>query len=82
MIKNLSETRRMPRLGIIRLGIKVTNAEGKTYPKATDYFVCPPEVQEVYGERPKELVVMFPVNDRELITPQYYRCYSRTRGLI
>ena len=38
-IKDVSDVRRMPRLGKIRLGIKV-EAEGKNpYPRATDYFV-------------------------------------------
>ena len=81
-IKGLTEQRRLPRLGKIRLGIKKVSSRTNTeYPSATDYFVCPPEVQEVYGEKPKRLEVIIPVEDDELWASQYYRQYSRTRGL-
>jgi hypothetical protein len=94
-IKGLSENRRLIRLGKIHLGIKVekldsrtgepvhnTRGEKITYPKATDYFVCPPEVQAVYGERPDRLNIIIPVEDDEMWCHQYYRQYSRTWGLI
>lgn len=86
-IKGLSETRRMPRLGKIHLGIKVEKKNDKgevisTYPRATDYFVCPPEVQAVFGEKPKLLDVMFPVEDAEKFASQNYKCYSSFRGLV
>lgn len=81
-IKGRSEVRRLPRLGKLRLGIKVEVPGKKFYPKAVDYFVCPPEVQAVFGEKPKELLIMFPVEDEEKFAQQYYRCYSMTRGLI
>lgn len=84
-IKGLSEARRLPRLGKIHLGIKKTKlVEGREveYPSAVDYFVCPTEVQAVFGEKPKELRVMIPVEDEERWASQYYRCYSQTRGLV
>ncbi len=84
-IKGLSEQRRMPRLGKLHLGIKVTTVkDGKeiTYPKAVDYFVCPPEVQAIFGEQPKALDIMFPVEDPEKFAPQNYKCYSSFRGLV
>lgn len=81
-IKNLSDKRRLPRLGKIHLGVKVTNGHGEEYPKATDYFVCPPEVKAVFGEKPKTLRIMIPVEDEEVWASQYYRCYSRSRGLV
>ena len=81
-IKGLTEQRRLPRLGKIRLGIKKKSERtGNEYPSATDYFVCPPEVQEVYGPKPKRLEIIIPVEDDELWASQYYRQYSRTRGL-
>lgn len=73
-------TGEQPRLGKIRLGIKVKKAktdarckhrEGEdmcmfcSYPKDVDYFVCPPEVQEVYGEKPRMLEVLLPGDDLE-----------------
>lgn len=81
-IKGLSETRRLPRLGKIHLGIKIENPGKAPYPRATDYFVCPPEVQTIYGKEPKRLDVIIPVEDEEIWANQYYRQYSRSRGLV
>jgi len=82
-IKGLSEQKRLPRLGKIRLGIKKVSPRTKgEYPSATDYFVCPPEVQTVYGEKPKRLDVIIPLEDEEIWASQYYRQYSKSRGLV
>lgn len=81
-IKGLSEIRRLPRLGKIRLGVKmISTKSGREYPKETDYFVCPDEVIAVYGSQPKELKVLFPLNDIEAVFPQAYKWYGKTRGL-
>lgn len=84
-IHGLSEQRRLPRLGKIRLGIKVTkkrqdNSE-YTYPSAVDYFVLPEELKKYLGEKPTEIPIMIPVEDDEVWCNQYYKCYSYTRGL-
>lgn len=85
-IKGLTETRRLPRLGKIHLGIMTDkNKAGlpcQPYPRATDYFVVPPEITEVVGEKPSELPILFPVEDEEKFASQYYRSYSMTRGLV
>lgn len=86
-IKGVSDKRRLPRLGKIRLGIKVVSTKtGKEYPKETSYFVCPPEVQEAYKKefpdgKITSLDIMFPVNDPEVVFPQAYKFYGQTRGL-
>ena len=81
-IKGLSEQRRLPRLAKFHLGIKKTSERtGKEYPTATEYFVIPEEYQQYLGEKPTELSIMIPVEDDELWASQYYKCYSRTRGL-
>jgi len=77
-IKGISDLNRLPRLGKIRLGEK----SDKGYPTKTDHFVCPAEVQEVFGAEPTELRIMFPSEDNEQWASQWYRCYSQTRGLI
>jgi hypothetical protein len=88
-IEGLTEATRLPRLGKIRLGIKVESKKTRldpetkkqvpvTYPKEVDYFVVPPEVEEIYGKEPKELDILLPVNDRRVIFPQSYRLYGRT----
>lgn len=94
-VKGLSERRRLPRLGKIRLGVKVplagrdpkkcecggTGCFRCTRPTETDYFVCPPEVRAVYGDRPKKLDVMFLVNDPAAVFPQARKYYGSSRGL-
>jgi hypothetical protein len=85
-IKGLSEVRRLPRLGKIRMGIKVPNASGiGEHPQKTDYFVLKDKetepIRKVYGEKPTCLDIVFPVEDEEKIKPQYYKNYSLTQGL-
>ena len=80
-VKGISNIRYMPRRGKIRLGIKCKNPNGKEYPKETDYFVCPEEVSEVFGEKPKRLEIMFPVNQIEKVFPQSYKWYGGSVGV-
>lgn len=81
-IKGLSEIRRLPRLGKIRLGEKrVSKETGNEYPAEVDYFVVPPEVAKVYGDKPKELDVVFPVDDESIIAPYAYEYYGSSKGL-
>lgn len=65
----------LPRVGKIHLGVKVKNAQGREYPKATDHFVVPAPVAAVYGEQPKELSVVLPTADPEIIAPTWYKAY-------
>lgn len=83
-IDELSSVVRLPRMGKIRLGIKVVPEDPNkaSYPKAVDYFVVPEEIQAVYGEKPKELDIMFPVQDPDVFAPQWYKRYSFTQGLV
>lgn len=95
-IKGLSEVRRLPRLGKIRLGIRVATEKGRTkdclhpqdsfcfrcsYPKEVPYFVLPPEARAVYGDQPTEIDIMFPVDDPAVIFPQAYKAYGSDQGL-
>lgn len=80
-IKELSDKRRLPRLGKIRLGVKAVTSKGKEYPKEVNHFVVPPEVEKVYGEKPTELDIMLPLNDIESVFPQAYKWYGSGRGL-
>lgn len=81
-IKGISEVVRLPRLGKIRLGIREETGDGVEFPTPTDYFVSPDEVRQVFGEKPKELRIMFPTEDESQWASQFLRCYSATRGLI
>lgn len=84
-INGLTETVRIPRLGKIHLGYKDPN---KGFPVKTDYFVFPKDhsgysaLVKVFGEKPKELRILIPVEDEETWASQYYKAYDRTRGLI
>lgn len=81
-IKELSQIRRLPRLGKIRLGVKAKSQQtGKEYPKETSYFVVPEEIAKIYGEQPIELDVMIPVEDENISFPQNYAYYGSSRGL-
>lgn len=90
-IKGVSEVRQIPRIGKIRLGVKVAG-QNSDYPKAVDYFVCvadqsTPEwaakaFHAAYGDKPKTLDIMFPLNDTEKFFPQWYRRYGKGTGLI
>ena len=89
-IKGLSETRRLPRLGKIHLGVKKTkviNGREVEYPSAVDYFVFPEdnahydELVRVFGDKPKELRVLIPVEEEDRFASQYYRCYYRDKWL-
>ncbi|MFA4972874.1 MAG: hypothetical protein WC683_09690 [bacterium] len=85
-INGLTERRRLPRAGKIRLGEKrISQKSGNPYPAATDYFVWPDEYKEalteLFGEKAREMDIMFPTEDLEQISPQYLRRYG-TSGLL
>lgn len=78
-IKSLEAQFRLPRLGKIHLGVTLKTEKGVEYPKETDYFVCPPEVIKVYGEQPKELDILFPVEDVGIVSPYAYEWYGQNK---
>ena len=93
-IKGLSEVRRLPRLGKIRLGIKKKTEGGKEYPAEVDYFIIDPatpsqeeneklikEFHRLYGEQPKQIRIMFPVADPAIFFPQDYKRYGSGSSL-
>ena len=85
-IQGLSERRRLPRAGKIRLGEKrVSQKSGNPYPAAVDYFVFPEENAKTltgfFGEKAREIDIMFPDDDLEQICPQYLKRYG-TSGLL
>lgn len=88
MIKELSEIRRLHRVGKIHLGIKLKNQKGTEFPKAVDYFVVkedestPAHAAEAfkkeYGDKPKQLDIMFPVDAVNICWDYFYKSYVRT----
>jgi hypothetical protein len=81
-IKGVSEIIRLPRLGKIRLGTKTENGEGCTCLLPADHFICPDEVKKVFGEKPRELPIMFPTENSEQWASQYFRLYSASGKLV
>lgn len=94
-IKGLSEVRRLPRLGKIRLGIKkISPKTGNEYPAEVDYFIFDPqtpselenkkiveEAVRLYGENPKSIRIMFPVANPDVYFPQFYKRYGSGSSL-
>ena len=78
-----STNRRIPRLGKIRLGLKVQHPKtGKSYPKETPHFVVPKEVAEAFGDEPTELDIFLPSENEEAVFPQKLAYYGSSKGLI
>jgi hypothetical protein len=78
VIKGLETRARLPRLGVIRLGVKVQNREGKEHPKEVEYFVCPPELQALLPEKPVKIPVLFPADDpHRVLVADYVRYTGR-----
>ncbi len=84
-IKDLSDSVRLPRLGKIHLG---TRDPERGFPRKTDHFVLPKDhsdyakLVECFGEKPKELRILIPVEDDEQWATQYYKSYNQTYGLV
>jgi len=89
MITGISDIRRIPRLGKIRLGIKKESAKGVSYPAEVDYFILDPETpdtkrreelvehfKKLYGDKPKAIKIMFPPVPPELFFSQFYKRYG------
>lgn len=91
-IEGLSSVMRLPRIGKIRLGVKdVSQRTGNEYPKAVDHFVVQEDestsalaaanFRKVYGDKPRELRILIPVEDNEIYFSQYLKMYGAT-GLL
>lgn len=80
-IRSVEQGIRFPILGTIRLGEKKTSAKGTQYPTESEFFVLKdaPEVAEVYGAMPKEIDIMFPSDDEEIIIPTWYKWYGNAK---
>jgi hypothetical protein len=86
-IKGLSDIRRLPRAGKFHLGEKrISQKSGAPYPAAVDYLIYPEEYAEVltelFGEKAREIPIMFPVDDKDLVAPQWYKRYGSGSGLV
>lgn len=92
-IEGVSDIRRLPRIGKVRLGIKeVSKKTGNEFPRAVDHWVVNEDdstpawaaeaFRRVYGDKPKVLNIMLPVSNRDLIFDQWYKCYGSGTGKV
>ena len=79
-IETLDQDQRLPRLSKIHLGVKKFRnpQDKKGYPVATDYFVVPPELEPIRGNRPAELDIMFASNDIDAVLPHFYKACGQS----
>ena len=81
-VSGLTDRPRLPRLGKIHLGIKKLSQRGAEYPSATDFFVCPDVVKSVYGDKPRELDLVFPSDDVSEVAGVAWKSYTASRGKV
>lgn len=80
MIPGITDRRRLPRLGKVRLG---EMAEGKRgpYPSATDHFIFDEQVPELlkhFGDNCTEIPIIFPSDDEDVFFPTARASYKRS----
>lgn len=70
----------LPEIGKIKIGEKRKNAQGKEYPAAIDYFratgAFESEFKKKFGDKPKELKVVFLSNDIAEVCNQRFECWT------
>lgn len=80
-IHGLEALARFPRREIIKLGVRVpTKAGDDVRPQEVDYFVVPPELRPLLGDKPKAIVVLFPADEMERLLTMRYERYSGRKG--
>lgn len=81
-VAGLTDQARLPRLGKIRLGIKKLSQRGAEYPAAVDFLVVPDVVKAVYGEKPRELDIVFPSDEVARVAGVAWKSYTASRGKV
>jgi len=83
-IKDVTNVVKLP-MAKERIGlgeIRVSSKTDEEYPVELDYFVCPKEVKEVFGDKPTEITVFFPIADRKKVFQQSYEKYGRNKAML
>ena len=70
----------LPEIGKIKIGIKKQSQGGKEYPSAIDYFratgTFANEFHKKFGDKPRELKVVFISNDITEVCNQRFECWE------
>ena len=78
MLKGLEARLRLPRLGVIGLGVRVLEPGGKDHTKEVSYFVLPAELREKLSEaQPTRLAVLLPSDEPDRVLQA---TYERRKG--
>ena len=82
-VAGLSEIRRLPRRGILRIG-ELVEKGGRSYPRALDHFVTTglPEVAAIYGPKPTSLDVLLPFADPAACLDVHRKLYRAGGKLV
>lgn len=79
--KNETSASTLPEIGKIKIGEKTTNAAGKEYPKALDYFRATGsfagEFAKTYGDKPTRLSVVFVSDDLAEVCNERYESWVK-----
>jgi hypothetical protein len=79
-IANREQDGGLSEIGKIKIGIKKTSGGGKEYPAAIDYFKPTGQFANVFtqkfGEKPKELKIVFLSNNVEDVCNQRFECWE------
>lgn len=81
----ISQRRRLPIIGRVRLGVKVQKQTPRgmvEYPKETEHFVVDDNTAQALGtDTPTELSILLPSDDQGVIFPQALKWYGSSAGL-
>lgn len=70
----------LPEIGKLKIGVKAVSSGGKEYPKAIDYFrptgTFAGEFIKKFGEKPRELKVVFLSNEVSEVCNQRFECWE------
>jgi len=79
--KNQPAGSTLPEIGKIKVGMKVENSSGTSYPKSIDYFRATgnfaAEFQKIYGAKPNKISVAFVSNDLSEVCNERYECWEK-----
>lgn len=78
-IKNAEPKNNIPRIGIVKVGKKVSKPDGKEFPTSLDYFVPSGSFSDnfikEFGENPKKILISFVYEDEKLICNERYEAW-------
>lgn len=81
-VRGITDQRRLPRVGKLRLGVQVPNRSGNgTHPVERPYFVTDDDVagrrfRDLFGAEPTMVPIVFPSDDPDVVARHNYECWG------